>query len=95
MRQRHWETRVAEITDRNTGQRHWLCTFQSARQTAWEHDITNVPFHGDDCGLLNFPLEAESMLEIFSPPSHGRAASAAREDREARERLEAEAAGER
>jgi hypothetical protein len=86
---------VAEITDRNTGQRHWLYTFQSARQTAWAHDITNVPFHGDDCGLLNFPLDTESVLDLFSPPSHGRAARAAREHREARERFEAKAAGKR
>ncbi|KAM0879616.1 hypothetical protein ACQ4PT_034119 [Festuca glaucescens] len=64
VRQRAWGTWVAEITDRKTGRRIWLGTFQLRGAGA-------VP-----------------------PISCGLAARIAREDREAHERLEAEAAGE-
>lgn len=85
---------MAEITDRNTGHRIWLGTFQSARQAAWAFDVENVRLHGGECGELNFPLLGSEVSELFPPPSRGRAARIAREDREAQERLEAEAAGE-
>jgi hypothetical protein len=69
--------------------------FQSARQAAWAHDVANIQFHGSDCGLLNFPLGSESVPELFSSLSHGGVARIGREDREARERIESEATGER
>ena len=96
VRQREWGTWVAEITDRNTGRRHWLGTFHSARQAAWAHDIANVGFHGSDCGELNFPIGSEEPVPDLQPVPHYVAnIREAREDREARERLEVEAAGER
>uniref|UniRef100_A0ACD6AIS3 Uncharacterized protein n=1 Tax=Avena sativa TaxID=4498 RepID=A0ACD6AIS3_AVESA len=52
----------------------------STTSAVWVHDIANVGLHGSDCGPLNFPLGSE-VLE--------------KEDREAQERLEAEAADER
>nr|XP_051216342.1 ethylene-responsive transcription factor TINY-like [Lolium perenne] len=93
--QRQWGTWVSEIIIRNTGQCHWLGTFQSARKMAWTHKVANVQFHCFDYRVLNFPLESEAVPELLSPPSHSRVAHITREDREARMGNKAEAAGER
>jgi hypothetical protein len=75
---------VAEITDRNTGRRIWVGTFQSAAQAAWRHDVENVRLHGINCGALNFPLGSdEPVPELVAPPHHGHAVQLARDDREA------------
>nr|XP_051220948.1 ethylene-responsive transcription factor ERF036-like [Lolium perenne] len=82
--QREWGTWVAEITDRNTGRRIWLGTFQSAAQALWRHDIENASLHGSKCGELNYPLDiAEPVPELVVPPHRGRAAQLGREDRDA------------
>ncbi|KAM0826288.1 hypothetical protein ACQ4PT_068973 [Festuca glaucescens] len=64
-------------------------------------EISLAKFLAENCSFLrkgsselNFPLGSESVPELFSPPSHGRAARIAREDQEAWERIKAEAAGE-
>lgn len=83
---------MSEITDRNTGKKVWVGSFQSAEQAAMAYDIQNVRLHGSECGELNFPLEVPEPVPPELEPEGLRYVSARerREDREARERLEAE-----
>jgi len=83
---------VSEITDRNTGKKVWVGSFQSAEQAAMAYDIQNVRLHGSECGELNFPLGVPEAVPPELEPEGLRYVSARerREDREARERLEAE-----
>ena len=92
VRQRRWGTWVAEITDRETHTRRWLGSFHTAELAAMEYDRWQVRYHGA-AARLNFPFGTRPVHLV--PPEPGVVSSAmAREDREAWERLEAEAADE-
>lgn len=82
---------MSEITDRNTGKKVWVGSFQSAEQAARAYDVENVRLHGSECGELNFPLEVPGPVPELEPEGlRYVSARERREDREARERLEAE-----
>ncbi|XBI26328.1 hypothetical protein VPH35_051070 [Triticum aestivum] len=88
--QRLWGTCVVEITDRETHQRKWIGSFHTAELAAMEYDRWQVRYHGS-AARLNFPFETAPVHLV--PPEPGVVSVAmAREDQEARERLEAEAA---
>ena len=81
---------VTEITDRETHTRWWLGSFHMAELAAMEYDRWQVRYHGA-AARLNFPYGTCPVHLV--PPEPGVVSSAmAREDREAWERLKAEAA---
>nr|XP_020192663.1 ethylene-responsive transcription factor ERF110-like [Aegilops tauschii subsp. strangulata] len=92
VRQRLWGTWVAEITDRETHKRNWVGSFHTVGLAAMEYDRWQVRFHGCEARLnLLFRMVSVHLV----PPEQGVVSAVMdREDREARERLEAEAANE-
>ena len=83
---------VAEITDRENHTRRWLGSFHTAELAAMEYDRWKLRCHGA-VARLNFPFGTRPV--DLAPPEPGVVSSAmAREDREAWEGLEAEAADE-
>lgn len=83
---------MAEITDRETHKRKWVGSFHTAELAAMEYDRWQVRFHGREA-RLNFPF-GTAPVHLVPPEPGVVSARMAREDREARERLEAEATDE-
>ena len=83
---------MAEITDRETHKRKWVRSFHTAELVAMEYDRWQVQFHFS-AARLNFPLWTVFVHLILLALGVVSAAMA-RENREERERLEAEAADE-
>ena len=92
VRQRRWGTWVAEITDRETQTRRWLDSFHTTELAAMEYDRWQVCYHSA-AARLNFPFDT-GPVHLILPELGVVSLAMAREDREAWERLEAEAADE-
>ena len=92
VRQQRWGTWVTDIIDRENHTRRWLGSFHTAELAAMEYDRWPVRYHGA-AARLNFPFGTCSVDLV--PTERGVVSlTMAREDREAWERLEAEAADE-
>ena len=92
VRQRRWGTWVAEIRDRETHTRRWLGSFHTTELATMEYDRWQIRYH-DAAARLNLPFGTRPVHLV--PPDPGVVSSAmARQDREAWEHLEAEAADE-
>ena len=93
MRQRAWGSWVAEITDRVTHKRRWIGTYESATAAAYAYDCMLRFLHGPGA-RVNFPNGLPDAPDLGPLDPRVATPRVRREDREVRERLEAERADE-